>query len=110
MRRRLHLAIALAAILSAREAYGDDIYHIKSPSTLETQKGSKLSLPPGYFLSEDAWRERDEALKQAENDRTRLKAENDSLRQSASSPAWRTALVAAVVGLVAGGAVAAYVK
>ena len=45
MRRRVALTLAFAAVLAAREAYGDEIYHLKSPSTVETQKGSKLALP-----------------------------------------------------------------
>lgn len=81
-RRRMFVVAAFAIVLSAREASGD-IYHLKSPSTLKTEKGSELKLPPGYFLDEETWRERDEHMKKLEEDRTRFRAENESLRKSA---------------------------
>jgi hypothetical protein len=83
LRRRLVLGMVLMTALTAREAAGD-IYHLKSPSQLETEKGSKLKLPPGYFLDEVTWQERDAALKRLQEQETRLKAENVSLRKSAS--------------------------
>lgn len=85
-RHRLVIASALL-VLAAREAHGD-IYHIKSPSTLKTEKGSELKLPPGYFLDEKTWQERDLELKQKQESETRLKAENKSLRKSATEYPW----------------------
>jgi hypothetical protein len=100
-RARIVVAVALATVLSAREASGE-IYRIKSPSTVVTEKGSTLKLPPGYFLDEEAWRERDERLKQAENDRTRLKAENQSLRKSAGDYPWVATGVVGAFGVALG--------
>lgn len=82
MRRRAVITLALVGVLAAREASGDT-YHIKSPSTIETEKGSRLKLPPGYFLDEQTWQERDLELKRLQEQETRLKAENRSLRKSA---------------------------
>lgn len=81
---RVMFAIALAGVLATREAAGD-ITHLKSPSHVETQKGSKLDLPPGYFLDEQTWQDRDAVLKKAQDDATRFKAENDSLRKTSNS-------------------------
>jgi hypothetical protein len=96
MRRRLAAAVVLAGLLAARETSGEPIYRLKSPSTLETEGGSELKLPPGYFLDEETWAARDAELKQAQADRTRLAAENESLRKSATTYPWAgTALVGA---------------
>lgn len=81
--RKLACVVAFAAALAARDASGDT-YHIKSPSQIETEKGSKLSLPPGYFLDEKTWQERDLEMKRLQEQETRLKAENASLKKSAA--------------------------
>ena len=97
--RRLFLVTACVATLISREA-GADIWHIKSDSTLKTAKGSELTLPPGYFLDEETWRERDLEMKRLQEQETRLKAENKSLRESASSPGWATIVITAAGALV----------
>jgi len=102
LRRRLAIAVIAAGVLAARETHGDPIYHVKSPSTLKTEKGSELKLPPGYFLDEETWRERDLELKQAQADRTRLKAENESLRKSASEYPWAATALVGVFGVAVG--------
>lgn len=99
MKRRTLIIAAVATVLAARDASGD-IYHLKSPSTLKTEKGSELKLPPGYFLDEETWRERDERMKRLEEDRTRLGAENRSLRDSKVSI--RPYLFTFVIGAAAG--------
>ncbi len=81
-RRRVAFAVLVVAALATRNASGD-IYHIESPSTLTTEKGSNLKLPPGYFLDEKTWQDRDAALKKLQDQSTRLTAENQSLRDSA---------------------------
>ena len=101
MRRRVVLALALATVLAAREASGD-IYHLKSPSTLETQRGSKLTLPPGYFLDERTWQDRDAELKRLQEADTRRKAENESLRKSADEIPWKVIASALVFGAFVG--------
>lgn len=85
--KRKHLMLGALLLLAARDAYGDECpdpgCHIKAPSTLTTQKGTVLTLPPGYFLDEPTFSKRDEELKLAKTLNVRLKAENDSLRKSA---------------------------
>lgn len=93
--RRLFLVTACVATLIAREARGD-IWHMRTPSTVQTEGGSSLSLPPGYFLDEETWQERDLELKRLQEQETRLVAENKSLRESASFPPWATAALGAV--------------
>ena len=93
--RRVAVVAALVTVLAAREAAGD-IYHLKSPSTVETEKGSKLKLPPGYFLDERSWQERDLEMRRLQMQETRLKAENKSLRESVTEYPW---LATGVVGL-----------
>lgn len=102
-RRRLMLMVTLATVLAAREAAGD-IHHLKSSSDVTTEKGSKLKLPPGYFLDEKTWQERDAELKKAQEDRTRLKAENESLRKYVNEDAipWKTIGCAIVFGAFVG--------
>ncbi len=101
-RRRVALAVVLVAAL-ARSTAAEPIYHIKSPSTLKTEKGSELQLPPGYFLDEKTWQERDLELKRAQEARTRLTAENESLRKSAGElGSVRFYVVTFAVGALAG--------
>ncbi len=99
--QRLFLVAAFATVLAAREAHGE-IYHLKSPSTLETEKGSKLQLPPGYFLDEETWQERDLEMRRLQEQEARLGAENLSLRGSANDFPWLATGVAGVVGVVLG--------
>lgn len=103
MKRRMFVAVVFAALLCAREAVGDDIYHVKSPSVLKTEKGSELKLPPGYFLDEQAWQERDGELKRLQEQETRLVAENVSLRKSARDDyPWIATGIVGAFGVAAG--------
>ena len=49
MNHKRHAALCLVVVLASREANGEPV-HLKSPSKVETQAGSKLELPPGYFF------------------------------------------------------------
>ena len=100
MKRRAFVAVALVTALTARAA--GETYHIKSPSTLRTEKGSELNLPPGYFLDERTWQERDLELKEAQEQRVRLKAENESLRKSATEYPWLATCVVGAFGVLVG--------
>jgi hypothetical protein len=62
-----------------------------------------IELPPGHFVDAATWRRLDLAIREAQDDRTRLTARDLSLRSSAraGSPAGRIAL-AALGGLVGG--------
>lgn len=103
LRRRLVIAATLVTALAAREAYGGPIYHLKSPSTLETEKGSKLQLPPGYFIDEKTWQERDLEMRRLQEQEIRLSAENLSLRKSANEDyPWLATGVVGAFGLVLG--------
>lgn len=87
------LAFALVALTPSNAFAGenpcpDPGCHIKSPSTLVTEKGSILKLPPGYFLDEPTWSMRDAELKDAQNKVTRLTAENESFRKDAAKFSW----------------------
>jgi hypothetical protein len=100
-RRRSMIIAALAVTLASREASAE-IYHLKSPSTVETDGGSKLQLPPGYFLDEETWRERDLEMKRLQEQQTRLTAENLSLRKSSGDYPWITTGVVGVFGAALG--------
>lgn len=104
VRTRRTILMAFLIVAAAREAAADpgDIYHVKSASTLKTEKGSELKLPPGYFLDEKTWQERDSELKAAQEARTRLAAENDSLRKSADDIPWKTVGCAFLFGAFVG--------
>lgn len=101
--RKRHTFLLAAVVTTAlvSEARGD-IYHLKSPSTLETEKGSKLSLPPGYFLDEDTWTERDLEMRRLQEQEVRLKAENASLRGSSDDFPWVTTGIIGAVGVALG--------
>lgn len=100
--RRLALAVVVVAALG-REASSDPIYHLRSPSELVTEKGSRLALPPGYFLDENTWADRDAELKAAQEARVRLAAENASMRKSLSEGgSVRGYLITLVVGAALG--------
>src|SRR5690606_35940971 len=99
---RAFFIAAIVVALSARVA-ADPIYHLKTPSSVTTDGGTNLRLPPGYFLDEDTWAKRDAELKQAQEDAIRFKAENVSLRQSATETfGWKAIGCAVAFGLVSG--------
>ena len=99
---RIVTGALILVTLMVREAGAEDNpcpdpgCRIKTPSTLTTEKGSILKLPPGYFLDEPTWAKRDAELKLAQDAVTRLKAENESFRKDAGT-AWWIPLVGVVV-------------
>lgn len=108
-RQRITLAAALVALTAAR-AVADpaptltDFAHIHTPSHLTTDGGSKLDLPPGYFMSEPSFSKLDNEMKRLQDQETRQTAENKSLRASLDTwqPGWWTLAAAIVVGGSAG--------
>jgi hypothetical protein len=108
---RPRVAIIAALLILETRAAADPILHIKSPSTLTTEKGSTLRLPPGYFLDEPTWKDKDAHVRAVEDDLTRKNAENASLRKSASKQwfDWKVVVAAAAAGFAAG-AVVNFVK
>lgn len=103
-RHKIAVGFALAVALSTRSAADDFALHIIAPSKLETAKGTKLELPPGYFLDEPTWKRLDDELKRLQEAETRLRAENESFRKSAQEwqPGWKTLLGATLSGIAIG--------
>lgn len=83
---------------------GSDYLHLASGSSVTTDGGTNLRLPPGYFLDEPAHAKLDAELKRSADAETRLTAENASLRAATSgwSPGWRTILIATATGFAGG--------
>ncbi len=108
--KRLAATVAVLMLLAAREATADPlpIFHVRSNSTLKTEKGAELHLPPGYFLDEPTWDARDAEMRRLQELETRLKAENKSLRADTGTSSWKIVVVAAVVGMAVGGGVVAW--
>lgn len=109
MRRGRAAVIAAVAIsLYARDARGEDVVtgvqHIQSESTLISDGGSILRLPPGYFLPDAKFNALDLELRRLQEQEVRLDAENRSLRKSAEtwSPGWKTLTAVFTVGVTVG--------
>lgn len=107
--KSLVLAVIIIGAL-AEQARGDDyqpappVVHMKSPSRLESDGGTKLRLQPSYIFDEPAFAKLDEEHKQLETDKVRLTAENKSLRESTAhwKPAWYWIASATVTGIAIG--------
>jgi hypothetical protein len=122
-RRRLQLAVAAGVILLARAATadpaptpphgttgagsptpGETFEHIESPSTLKTDGGTELRLPPGYFLDEPSWDRLNTNMRALQDLDTRLMAENQSMKASLASwqPGWWVVAGAVASGIALG--------
>lgn len=107
--RKLQLAVAAGVILLARAVAADPsptpphgttgdgsplagAEHIETPSTLTSEGGSVLKLPPGYFFDEPSFLTVDREFRRLQTAETRLTAENASMKQSLGSwqPGWWT--------------------
>jgi hypothetical protein len=100
---RHHKAVVVAAIIVlGTRAAADPVFHLRTPSTVQTEGGSTLQLPPGYFIDEKGWQERDEALRKAQEDSTRYKAENKSLRESKTEYPWLATAYVGAFGVAVG--------
>ncbi len=102
-RRRVVLAVALLVMLSER-ADAEPPVHLKTPSSVQTDGGSTLRLPAGYFLEEPVWDSLQFEVKRLQEREVRLAAENKSLRASAdeTSFGWTVLGAAIVAGFTAG--------
>lgn len=112
--RRACFVVGLVLVLGVRSAAGenpcpDPGCHLKSPSTLTTERGSVLKLPPGYFLDEPTFAQRDAELKAAQDRVTRLKAENDSFRKDAAKFSWAP-VIGSAISVIGGALLYALVK
>ena len=106
---RLRTAVAAVVLLAAREAAADPPpapdapLHLRSSSSIVTEGGSHLDVPPGYYLTEPQWDALDFEIRALQDERTRLRAENTSLRESAGTGApWWAIGAAVVLGAAAG--------
>ncbi len=109
---RLVVATLLAAPLllggvAAAEPCVEAPCHFQSASTIKTDGGSEVRLPPGYFVSEANWAALDAETRRLQDAETRLATENTTLRAEAERLpfGWGT-VVALGLAFAAGGAAA----
>ena len=109
MKRRAFVAAAFLWLTPA-DADGDAPKHFHTPAHCDTDGGSHVDLPPGYFYDEAQKKAADVEMKRLQDAETRLRAENTSLRKSADPLpiGWKT-LVAGLSAGVVGGFVAGLV-
>ena len=103
MNKLLVAVVALGVLSLAPVAAADTPIHLKTTATCTTQGGSTVTLPAGYFLSEDLWERLDRETRRLQELETRLSAENKSLKESLkkrSKPL--TLLSGAILGITAG--------
>lgn len=103
MRRRVATLVLMGICFSAPAAADPTPgpLHLLTPSTVTTEGGTTLKLPPSYVLTEPAWSTLDVEMKRLQDTETRLKAENTSLRTAVSGyqPGFYTLAVAVVSGM-----------
>lgn len=78
--------------------------HIASPSTVKTDGGTDLRLPPGYFLDEPTYSRLDVEMRRLQDAETNLTAQNKALRTDVSGfqPGWKTLAITLASGIVLG--------
>jgi hypothetical protein len=93
------IATAILLAVLSREAGGEPT-HLQSSSTVHTDGGVDLRLPPGYFLPEPDWSKLDVEMRRLQDQETRLNAQNQALRSDLEhwQPGWVTLVGAAVLG------------
>lgn len=95
------LVVIVALAWPARaSADGGEVLRLESPSTVVTDGGTELRLPPGYFVPDVTWQRLDAEVVRLQNTETRLEAENRTLRET--PPPTRQWWIGAGIGLVAG--------
>lgn len=112
MTRRRKLGLALAAIVASHmlsgPAWGDPTpiapdlthyIHLQSGSHVSTDGGTKVDLPPGYFMDEPTFKKLDDDVKQLQNDNTSKDAQIKVYKAQVEKwqPGWM-ALAGAIVG------------
>lgn len=107
MQKRLGVLVLVGCLCVTSSALADPPLHLLTPSTLTTEGGSTLRLPPSYVLSEPAWSSLDVEMKRLQDVETRLKAENGSLRAAVSG--WQPGFYTLAIAIVSGMALAVYV-
>jgi hypothetical protein len=105
MRGRVRILVAAIVLLGTARATAEPInIHIETPSTVHTDGGTDLRLPPGYFLDEGTHQKLDTEMRRLQDTETRLSAENTSLRSTLKGwqPGWIVLVVAAAGGVALG--------
>lgn len=92
-------SLILVAALS--NFVGAEVWRLRTPSTVVTEGGSKISLPPAYCVDEGGWRRLDDELRKRGDEATRMRAERDSYAQEPKS-APIVIIGALILGLAAG--------
>lgn len=101
LHRKTLIAAVVVSVLASRAA-ADPVLHLNTPSTVHTDGGADLRLPPGYFLDESTWQTRDGEFRRLQDQEHRLKAENDSLRKSNNDYPWLATGVVFAFGIATG--------
>ena len=99
-RKAIALAVALLALVAwCAEAPGQtiDTLRIRTPSTITTDGGSTVRVPPGFFVPDPVWQEIDDEWRRLQDAETRLRAENESYLKTIEDHRWKL-----VIGVVAG--------
>ncbi len=101
---KCNVLVSFALLVAFPSVTTADVLHLKTPSTVKTDGGTSLRLPPGYFLEEMDYEKLDGTLKEMELQQIRLEAENQSLRDSADevSFGWITLGAAVLAGVATG--------
>lgn len=107
MQKRLRVLVLVGCLCVTSPALADPPLHLLTPSTVTTEGGTTLKLPPSYILSEPAWSSLDVEMKRLQDQETRLKAENGSLRAVVSG--WQPGFYTLALAVVSGAALAVYV-
>lgn len=104
----LAAALGISSLLLAPSAAAKPL-RLHSASSMKTDGGVDLRLPPGYFLTEPDWDKLDKEVRRLQDAETRLSAENKSMRKSLDSgPGWGTLVItitALSLGVVIGVAI-----
>lgn len=95
------LTVALVLIPGTSAADPLTFAHLRSPrKACLPEMTDCVTLPAGFFLSEETYAKLDAKVRELQDAQTRLTAENTSLRTTASqwSPGWISLVTALVVG------------
>lgn len=78
--------------------------HLHTPSTVVTDGGAHLRLPPGYFQTEPEHDRVDAEMHRLQDQETRLTEQNRVMREETSgwTPGWKSLLAATVTGIALG--------
>ncbi len=97
-------AVTLLATRAAAEPAPSDRLRMREPATLTVASGKTYELPPGRWMAEHVFEEKEAELKAAQESTVRLTAERDSYKKSAEQwqPGWKFAVSALVAGIAIG--------